>query len=497
MIEDFKKYLDKIKNLSNILDVYSFDASTGAPPGGVEARSKAMGYLSTELFNMRVSEEMSEYLKHLDETKDNLDVETLAMFRLSKKLYSDNKDIPAALMTKYNELRVKSHVVWEEAFAKDDFSIFAPYLDQIIKLKKEMLVIRAEKTGQHPYNILLDDYEPGLTMDDCDKFFAELKSTIVPLLKKIMDTNKVIDKSPVKNFVQIENQRKIARLLAEKAGFDFNRGLIRESVHPFCSGLHKNDVRMTTNYHENDFLNSLYSTLHETGHAIYEQSKSDDIANTILDSGISMGIHESQSRFYENVLGRSLHFWNAMLPQIKVFLPADMQNLTPEQMYQINNIVRPSFIRIEADELTYSLHIMIRYEMERLMFSQDIDVNELPSLWNKKYEEYLGLTPPSAAKGILQDVHWCEGFMGYFPSYAIGSALSSQLMHHMSKEIDVYSELEKGDFSKITAWLTEKIHKYGSIYQPKELLEKSIGEQLDSKYYTDYLVEKFSKLYNL
>ncbi|MCL1997094.1 MAG: carboxypeptidase M32 [Defluviitaleaceae bacterium] len=486
-VQNFKAHLKKMNNVGGALSILSFDAHTGAPIGGAAARAERIGYLSEELFKLGTGKEMAGFLDAL--AGEKLDKETAAMYRICKKSYDNNVKVPAEKVRAFSELRSKSHVVWEQARKDNDYPTFAPYLKQIVELQKEMIEFRG--SDMHPYNQLLDDYEDGLTMDDCDKFFTKIRGAIVPLLKTVQSREKDTDLSFRSLPVPIDAQRKISEFIAKKIGYDLNCGMIRESAHPFCGGTDKSDIRITTRYVEDDFLSSFFSILHECGHAIYEQNKDDSIANTILDSGVSMGVHESQSRFYENIIGRSRPFWNYITDELKTYLPSSFSHVTPDMFYRAVNVAAPSLIRVEADELTYSLHIMLRYEMERMLFNENVDVNKLPGLWNEKTEEYLGLTPPNNAKGILQDVHWCEGLMGYFPSYSLGSALSSQLMYCMEKEMKVYELVEKGDFAPITGWLTKNIHRHGQIYTQKEIVKNATGKDLDAQHYVDYLTEKF------
>jgi len=368
-------------------------------------------------------------------------------------------------------------------------------LNRLNELQKK--IIECRSNGENPYDILLDDYETGMNMEVYDVFFNKLKAAVVPLLSKIKESNKKIDRSFVNTHVDLDSQKAISKLIAEKLGYHLDRGYIAESTHPFCNGSNKYDVRFTTRYLEDDFLSSLYGVMHESGHAIYEQNVADEIAHTILGAGASMGIHESQSRFYENFLGRSAEFWDAVYDELLKFLPNELQNITAQQFYEAVNVVKSSLIRVEADELTYNLHIMIRYEVERMLFTGDIDVNDLPNIWNKKYEEYLGITPPTNTEGVLQDIHWSFGAFGYFPTYALGSAYAAQIAAHMEKDLDVKGLVKEQDFEAIKEWLGEKIHQYGKIYTPNQLMKKSFGEKFNADYYVDYLTEKYSKLYEL
>jgi carboxypeptidase Taq len=450
-----------------------------------------VGFFVSQIFAMRISDEMKGYLDELGRHRDELDLITGAMYRKAKKVYDVCAMIPVDKMREFSELRVKSELVWEDAKKDNDFKLFAPYLKKVIAAQKELLAYR--KSDVPMYNLLLDDYEEGLTMDVCDEFFAKLKAGIVPLLKNVMAKSVKAETGFKHIKVPIDKQREISEFIANKIGYDLNCGLIRESAHPFCNSNCRDDVRITTHYHENDFMSSMYGVLHECGHAIYEQKKKDEIANTYLDRGISMGIHESQSRFYENVIGRSLQFWEYITDELKAYLPDGFKDVTPEMFCAAANEAKPSLIRIEADELTYCLHIMLRYEIERMMFDdgKEFDVDDLPRIWNEKFEEYFGIRPPNDTKGVLQDIHWSNALMGYFPSYAIGSAYAAQFLAYMEREMDVYAHIKKGDFMAITAWLTKHIHQHGSIYTPSELVGNIAGEQLNADYYIAYLTKKF------
>ena len=494
-IKEFKEHLKKIRMYQEAMSTLSFDGETIAPIGSLEARSRRAGFFALEIFNLTTAEKMSNFLKELEPHISTFDDVLKGEYRQAKKAYDEGTKIPADVIRELNELQETAAAIWAKARAEDDFDQFAPYLKRMIELQKKVIEYRI--VDEKPYDILLDDYEDGMTMEIYDEFFNKLKEALVPLLKKIKESEKFIDRSFVNIPVELNAQKEITNFIAGKLGFDFERGYITESAHPFCNGSNKYDVRMTTRYIENDFLSSLYSVMHESGHAIYEQNVADDIAHTTLGLGASMGIHESQSRFYENYLGRGLAFWEMVHEDLSKLLPKDFKNITPQQFYEAVNVVEPSLIRVEADELTYNLHIIIRYEIERMLFTEDVDIYDLPNIWNKKYEEYLGITPPTNALGVLQDIHWSFGAFGYFPTYALGSAYSAQIVAHMKKDQQIENLVREQNFSAIKAWLSEKIHQYGSIYTPNQLMEKSFGEKFNAQYYVDYLTEKYSKIYQL
>jgi len=499
IVTDFKAYLERIDMFAQAMSVLSFDSETIAPEGGLENRAKRAGFFGLEIYNMVISDTMKGFLEALEPRQNELDKHTKAMYRVAKKEYDEATKLPPELVQEYSQLREESGAVWRKARVDNDFKAFAPYLKRIIEMKRQMLELRANEIpeGGRPYDIFLNDLEEGMTIKAYDDFFEKLKATVVPLIKQVAASKKKIDTSFVNTKVDIPTQRKISNLLSNRVGYDLNRGYIGEAMHPFCNGAHKTDIRITTHYYENDFMSSLYSVMHEIGHAIYEQNVGDDIAGTILGSGASSGIHESQSRLYENIIGRNIAFWEHIIDDLKALLPKEFADITPQMFYEACNESKPSLIRVEADELTYSLHVIIRYEIEKMIFAGEVEVDDLPALWNKKYQEYLGITPPTDADGVMQDIHWSEGLFGYFPTYALGSAYAAQMLHYMNKDFDVDALIRKGEFAKITAWLTEKIHKHGSMYTPNQLVELACGEQLNGEYFAQYLKDKFTKLYQL
>ena len=300
--------------------------------------------------------------------------------------------------------------------------------------------------------------------------------------------------SYIEEEVSIELQEKISKFVAEKLGYNFENGILEVAPHPFCNSIDKYDVRITTRYNKKDFLSSFYSVAHEVGHAIYEQNVSDELLGTGLDGGISMGIHESQSRFYENMICRSEEFWEHIAEELKSYLPEIFKSLTVDQFFKASNKAKASFIRVDADELTYGIHILIRYEIEKMIFTEEVNIEDLPRIWNEKYEQYLGIKPPTDSVGILQDIHWSYAEFGYFPTYFLGSAYAAQFF---AKKEGINELIKQGKFTEITKWLNKNIHIHGKVYQPNDLVKKFINEPLDVKYYTDYLTKKFTKIYDL
>lgn len=493
-LKDFKDYLSKIEYLNSAISVLYWDLRVGIPKKGVAYRSDVIGCLSTEVYKLQTSDTIKEYIDYFTGI-EGLDKVTKSMVEKAKREYDKNKKIPEDRYKEYVILTSRAEDKWGEAKNKADFSIFKPYLEKIVDMNKEFLGYWGY-TG-NKYNTLLDFYEPGMTVERLDKVFGELKEAIIELLNKIKASKNVPETKFFEGHFSKESQEDLGKAILVEIGYDFDAGRLDETIHPFTIEFSNKDVRITTNYKEKDFRSSLFSCIHEGGHAIYEQNIPDDLQGTTLGTGVSMGIHESQSRFYENILGRSREFWVHFYPEIVKRYP-QFENVSLDEFYRGINIVKPSLIRVDADELTYSLHVIIRYEIEKMLINDEIKVEELPGVWNEKYREYLGVEPENDAEGVLQDIHWAGGSFGYFPSYALGNLYGAQFLSKMKKDIPDYKEkIEKGEFSVIKEWLKENIHKYGSIYKPVEILKMVTGEELSAKYFIEYLNEKYSEIYNL
>lgn len=492
--KEFLDYVKKMAAYNEALGLVYWDLRTGAPKQGVEQRSEVIGLLSSEVFKMSTSEEMAAYIAYL--SKQSLSEKTRKILEECKKEYERNKKIPAEEYKEFVILQSKAESVWEEAKASSDFALFSPYLEKLVEMTKKFVSYWGHNDNK--YDVLLDMYEPGMTMKVLDQVFSELREKIVPLVKQISasphkpKTDFLFEKFPK------ENQREFSLKILGKMGYNFQAGRLDETVHPFAIGLNPGDVRVTTKYDENDFRTAVFGTIHEGGHALYEQNISKSLIGTPLCSGTSTGIHESQSLFYENILGRSLPFWKNNYDLLKTYANGQFEQVDIEDFYQAINESKPSFIRIEADELTYPLHVIIRYEIEKGLFNDEIDVMELPKIWNDKYEEYLGIRPENDAQGVLQDVHWAGGSFGYFPSYALGYMYAAQFKHKMLEALPNFDQLvEEGDLLPIKEWLTENIHQFGKIKKPLEILHDVTGEGLNPKYLIDYLYEKYGKVYRL
>ncbi|WDV45945.1 carboxypeptidase M32 [Clostridiaceae bacterium M8S5] len=493
--ERFEELLIKLRALEYASATIYWDSATGAPKKGAGERAKTLGVLSGEVHNVMTCDDMVQCLKLLDENKDKLDKITYATLNKIKREYDQMAKIPKDEFAQYSELRSLAGQVWEDAKEKSDFTLFEPYLEKIFKYQRKFVEYRGY--DGNPYNVLLDDYEPGMNVDILDDFFNSLREKIVPLVKRIKESGKKIRTDFTNRSFNVEKQKEFSKYLLDILGFDFEAGMFKESVHPFTLNLNPYDVRLTSHFTKNILLSGIYGTIHECGHALYEQDIDKDLVGSSVATGVSMGIHESQSRAYENVIGRNINFCGFIYPKLKELFTDKLQDVTLKEFYEGVNEVKPSLIRIEADELTYSLHIMVRYEIEKKLINKEIEVKDLPEIWNKKMNEYLGVSPDNDADGVLQDVHWSDGLIGYFPSYALGNAYASQFVNAMKKDINFNNALKEGNFKAIKDWLTEKIHKYGSTKMPNDILKDVTGEGLNPKCFIEYLKDKYEKIYNL
>jgi len=494
-IEELKEYLIKIEYLSSSISLLHWDSIVNMPKDAIEYRSEMIGYLTGESYKLTTSEKMKEFIDYFSGI-DDLDHLTKAILENITKDYNYATKIPEAEYIQYEIDKSLSQSAWEEAKNKNDFSIFKPHLGKMIAYNKKF----SEHWGfaNNKYNGLLDIYEPGMTTERLDVVFGELRDSIVDLLQRIKNSTVKTEDTFLKGNYSVESQRKLGETILEQIGYDFEkRGRIDVSEHPFTTNFGNKDVRITTKYDTSDFRPAIFSMIHEGGHGIYEQNIPDELEGTSLGAGASMGMHESQSRLYENILGKNMEFWSCFYPKFQETYQ-ELEGVDLTSFYKAINCVEPSLIRIDADELTYSLHVIIRYEMEKLLINSDIDIDDIPRLWNEKYKEYLGLEPQNDSEGVLQDVHWSGGDFGYFPTYALGNLYGAQIFKELKKDIpDWNQKIAGGDFSSITKWLKENVHQYGATLKPVELIKKVTGEELNPKYFVEYLNDKFGTLYRV
>lgn len=493
LLKQFNEHLLKQKAYMYALNVVGWDSATEAPRGAFERRAEMIGMLSGELFKLEVDEEYQKVVNGLFETINELSDIDQRQIKDAKKNLDKIIKIPQKEYVEYSKLINLSQRLWEDAKENNDFAMFQPNLEKIIEYKKRF--VSYYELDDHPYNVLLDDYEEGMTMVEYNKFFDTLRTDLVPFVKEVLNSGKLLNDAFMLESFDPEKQKIFCDYLIDQLSFDRSKGLMKESVHPFTWNTHPGDVRFTTRYLEDFVFSSIFAAIHELGHATYEQQIDDKWNNTNLSGGSSMGLHESQSRFYENIIGRSKEFWGVHYPKLLELFPKELTDVSLDDFYRATNKVEASLVRVEADELTYPLHIMLRYDIERMLMCDEVEVKDLPELWNNKMVEYLGIKPKNDSEGVLQDVHWSAGLLGYFPTYALGSAYAAQFYYAMKKDINVEKLVKDNRINDINIWLKDKIHQYGKSKTPKELLLEVTGEEFDPKYYVQYLKEKYTKLY--
>ena len=469
------------------------DAVTTAPSDTSEGRGVAMSILAGESQKLMTCPETKALLDELSARAGELDLVHRREVEELRRSCEQLTRIPADEYMAYKELCNRADDVWHKAKAQDDFALFCPVLQELVDYNRRFAGYY--DASKAPYDALLNEYERGVDMKMLDSFFATLREGLVPLIHKIGDKPQ-IDDSFLHQEYPAARQKAFADYLMEVMGLDRSHCGLGETEHPFTLEFNNKDVRITTNYDEHNVASSMYSVLHEGGHALYELGIRDDLQYTCLAGGVSMGVHESQSRFYENLIGRSRPFVEAIYPKVQEFFPQQLGGVSAEQFYRAVNKAQPSLIRTEADELTYCLHIMVRYELERRMFAGELTAHDLPAEWNRLYKAYLGVDVPNDREGILQDSHWANGNIGYFPSYAIGSAYGAQYLRQMQKDFDVSAAVATGRLTQINCWLEEKIWKYGCMKDPTPLFESVCGP-FDPTCYTAYLRDKFTEVYGL
>lgn len=496
LLEEFKEYLEKMNQYEHVTTLLYWDMKTNAPKLGQAAHIEALTRFSSESFAMSTSEKLGEMLDGLamPEEYEALDDTWKFIVRRMKRDYDRNKRIPAEVYETFVRAQAESGNAWEEAKNASDFSIFAPHLKKMIELTREMTGYT--DPDKEVYDALLNQYEEGMDSATIDRLFGALKEELVPLVQKIIAAPQPED-AAFHGYFDPDAQRKVQWLLLDYIGFRRDAGAVGETEHPFTLNFSSKDVRVTNHYYENDPLSSIFSAIHEGGHGIFEQNVNPEYDGTVAGSCCYMGIHESQSRFYENILGRNKNFWLPVYEKLGELLP-QFREIPLEDFYREINHVRNSFIRTEADELTYCFHIILRYEMEKAIFRDNVPVEELPALWNQKMQEYLQITPKNDGEGILQDMHWSDGSFGYFPSYLLGSIYDGMYLDTVEAELGpVDALLKEGRIGEITRWLNEKIHWYGSTRTPKEVIEAVCGREVSAEPLIRYFKKKYTEIYGL
>ncbi|MEM3597256.1 MAG: carboxypeptidase M32 [Candidatus Bathyarchaeia archaeon] len=504
---NYKRLMEKVRDLFILQSaeyILHWDTETMMPPKAIELRSQQLALLSTIEHKMSTDPEIGKLLEEIMRSPhyDALDDVQKRNVYLIKKQYDEQTKLPTELVAAIAKQRTITTDVWKKAKASKNFGMFRLELEKLLELEKKAAEILMDvKQTKTPYDALIDIFEPKMTAEVITKVFGELKDGLVLLLDKCQSSPKKPDTSILRRKVPVDVQRKIARELAKAVEYDIESnaagGRIDETEHPFTTGYY-DDVRITTHYYEDNFASAIFSVLHEAGHALYEQNLNREWIYQPVGTACSSGFHESQSRFVENVVGRSREFWTYFFPKLKELTGTILFDVNLDNFVHAINEVKPSKIRVEADEVTYCLHIIIRFNIERDLFAEKLTVKELPDVWNQSYKDYLDLTIENDSEGVMQDTHWASGLFGYFPSYALGNVYSGQILAQMEKEIaDWREQVSKGNFRLIKNWLVNNVHKYGNLYAPADLIKKITGTELNVKPYLQYLEEKYSKLYDL
>lgn len=498
--KELKKVYDLQKEVSvigQIASLVGWDQQTYMPSDGIKDCSEKMSFLSKiahEKFTSKELKDSIDYILMPENFEKLSDKDKTVVTRLSKDVEKSTK-LPVEFVEELSVVESNAHNAWGKAKKESNFAIFRPYLEEIVRLKQEQCKLIA--LPGHPYNSLLDDYEEGMTVDNLDKTFSFLSTELTKLLKKIQSTKtyQAQDENLFKKKFSYKKQEKINKIVKELMLLSEDKSRMDVSMHPFTTTIGNKDVRITVRYINNP-LDSLGAVIHEGGHALYEMLLPEEYSDTVIRNAPSMGMHESQSRFWENMIGKSESFWKHLYPTYQKMFSRQLKGTSLEEWLRLVNIVKPSFIRIEADELTYCLHVILRYEIEKGMIEGSIPVKEVPKAWNDKMQKMLGITPRNDSEGALQDVHWSLGSIGYFPTYALGTIYAAQLYNQLLKENpEIIKEIEHGKLENIVSWLRDKVHKYGRTLTAEEIIIKTCGEGLNPEAYIKYLDEKYSKIY--
>ena len=504
---EFEAHIAQISDLLNTISVLMWDSRTQMPPGGARSRAYQLATLA-QLAQERFASDTTARLLDAAETEvqaDSPDSYRRRAVQQTREAHVVATRIPPSLTAEMAAYRPEAQAVWARAKGDNDFASFAPYLERMVALERRL----AEAIGYQgrPYDALLMKYEPGMTLARLDDLFGQLRAGILPLLRRIVDSGRQPRADFLARDYPEEAQRAFSLELAQAFGYDLDRGRLDVSPHPFEISFTRDDVRITTRYQRNFLPGALFGVLHETGHALYEQGADPALSRSALTTdflgqyavaGVSYGTHESQSRLWENLVGRSRVFWQRHFDRLQTVFPTQLADVSAEEFYRAVNQVQPSLIRVEADELTYNFHIMLRVEIEAALVDGSLAVADLPTAWNAKMQAYLGLTPPDDTHGVLQDIHWSSGSFGSFCTYTVGNVMSAQFFEAARAQTPgLDAALAEGDYAPLRGWLTDNIYRHARAFSPSELLVRSTGRDLDTQPYLDYLTTKYTELYDL
>jgi carboxypeptidase Taq len=497
-VQELKAHLADIHNLGRVIALLHWDQRTQMPVGGIEARAAQGATLSRIEHELWVSDKTARLLEDATKELDGADYNSdeASLVRVIRQDYQEEIKLPTEFVTEMEYAATVGHTAWVSARANNDFKAFLPALEKLV----ELTIQRAEYLGytDHPYDALVNQYERGITAGRIKEIFDAHKPALVELIAAMSKNDHRVSEAILRQPFDLDKQRQFALDMVKAYGFDFTRGRQDVAVHPFCTHFSRDDVRITTRFYPDYFNPALFGMMHEAGHGLYEQGIAASLAGTPLEAGTSLGVHESQSRMWENLVGRSKGFWTWALPKLKETFPAQFGNVDLETFYRAINKMQRGYIRVEADEATYNLHIMLRFELEMALVAGKVKVADLPKEWNGRFESFFGIVPPTDTLGVLQDVHWSEGLIGYFPTYALGNLLSVQYYNKAVKDRpSIPDDIASGKFDTLLTWLQENIHQHGRKFTSDELTRRVTGESIQSRDYIQYLQTKFGEVYGL
>ncbi len=503
MGQNYSRFLEKIQQIHDLekaLQLMSWDRDVNMPPAGAEIRTEQMATISKMIHELRSSDEMGELLAAAEEDlyreEADYDSTEASLVRYIRRDFEERRLIPADYVRRASEANGRAIPAWKKAREENDFASYAPHLKGVIELVQEEVEYRGYEDEK--YDAMLDQYERGMKTAEVRAIFQAVRDATQPLMEAIKERVDAVDDGFLFQPYPVEQQQAIAPFFARAVGYDFNRGHLGTATHPFATSFNRNDARITTRWNPNFLSPFIFGVMHECGHALYEHGTGAELKRTPLARGTSMGFHESQSRLFENMVGRSLGFWQTHFKVLQDAFPGQLADVTVAEFYRGINRVKPSFIRVEADELTYNLHILLRFELEQAMLEGDLQAGDLPAAWNEKMRALLGVVPPTDREGCLQDIHWTRPGFGYFPTYALGNFYAAQIMEAaLHQEPAIQEELQAGRVDALLGWLIENIHHHGKKYDPAELAERATGRRLDPKPFITYVWDKFGAIYDL
>jgi carboxypeptidase Taq len=494
-VENLKQVFAEIRDLQYIANIIDWDQETYMPPEGAKERGEQAGTIARLIQERFTSDELLRALEEAEKETAHLDPDSTeaCLVKVTRREVDKRVKVPASYYQELSEIKAVAYSAWAQARSEDNFEKFRPYLEKIVDLRRQFAAYFAPY--EHVYDPLLAEFEPGLKTKEVKAIFEQLRPQQVELIRQITSRPQVDDSALHQHFDE-QKQWEFGVEVITKFGYDWKRGRQDRTAHPFTTTFGLNDVRITTRILPDYIGSALFSTMHECGHALYELGFDPAFARTPLADANSLVLHESQSRLWENLVGRSLPFWQGFYPRLQELFPAQLGNVPLESFYKGINKVEPSFIRVEADEATYNLHIMLRLEIEIALTAGELEARDLPEAWNARMKEYLGLTPPNNAKGVLQDVHWSHGYIGYFSTYALGNLVSVQLWETIQKDIpDLSDQIRRGEFRPLLSWLREKLHRHGAKYEVQEMVQRITGSPITPQPYVRYLHQKYGEIY--